>query len=386
MKRLLLAAALVAAAACVGIAVELGFTPFSPAVSAQGAQVPLFEPDPLWAQALPNKWVTGQVGGVAVDSHDNVWVFHRPATIPEGERGASLKPPASECCIPAPSVLEFSPDGKFLQAWGKPGPGYEWFKTEHGIYVDGNDNVWLSGSAKEDNQILKFTRDGKFLMQIGHAGRNTGSGDTEDVGGPAGLFLYQKANELFVADGYFNHRIVVFDAGTGKFKRAWGAYGKTPDDSYKFPPRAQLIAGDPPPQFNNPVHAVLVSNDDLVYVADRTNNRLPIFKVDGTFVNVVFVARNTLQQEGTVHNFAFSPDREQRFLYVLDGSNKAVRVYNRQSMQIVENIGGHAGHNAREFFHAHSFASDSKGNLFIGEVNDGQRYYRYAFKGMGSAE
>jgi hypothetical protein len=386
MKRLLLAAALVAAAACVGIAVELGFTPFSPAVSAQGAQVPLFEPDPLWAQALPNKWVTGQVGGVAVDSHDHVWVFHRPATIPEGERGASLKPPASECCIPAPSVLEFTPGGKVLQAWGGPGSGYEWFKTEHGIYVDGNDNVWLSGSAKEDNQILKFTRDGKFLMQIGHAGRNTGSGDTEDVGGPAGLFLYQKANELFVADGYFNHRIVVFDAGTGKFKRAWGAYGKTPDDSYKFPPRAQLIAGDPPPQFNNPVHAVLVSNDDLVYVADRTNNRLQIFKVDGTFVNEVFVARNTLQQEGTVHNFAFSPDREQRFLYVLDGSNKAVRVYNRQSMQIVENIGGHAGHNAREFFHAHSFASDSKGNLFIGEVNDGQRYYRYAFKGMGSAE
>ena len=393
MKRLLLAAAIVAVAACIGVAVELGVAPFSTVTSAQETQVPLFEPDPLWAEALPNRWVTGQVGGVAVDSHDNVWVFHRPATIPEGERGASLKPPASECCIPAPSVLEFSPDGKLLQAWGAStslgagngSPRYEWFTIEHGIYVDGNDNVWLSGSAKEDNQILKFTRDGKFLMQIGHAGQNTGSGDTENVGGPAGLFLYKKANELFVADGYFNHRVVVFDAGTGKFKRAWGAYGRKPDDSYKFPPRAQLIAGDPPPQFNNPVHAVLVSNDDLVYVADRTNNRLQIFNVDGTFVKEVFVARNTLQQEGTVHNFAFSPDREQRFLYVLDGSNKAIRVYNRQSMQMVENIGGHAGHNAREFFHAHSFASDSKGNLFIGEVNDGQRYYRYAFKGMAAA-
>jgi hypothetical protein len=352
---------------------------------AQNRQVPIFEPDPLWAQALPNKWATGQVGGVAVDSHDNVWVFHRPATIPEGERGASLTPPASECCIPAPSVLEFSPDGRLLQAWGKPGPGYEWFKTEHGIFVDDKDNVWLSGSAKEDNQILKFTRDGKFLMQIGHAGKNTGSNDPENVGGPAGLFLYKKANELFVADGYFNHRVVVFDASTGKFKRAWGAYGKKPDDSYKFAPRAQLIAGDPPPQFNNPVHAVLVSNDDLVYVADRTNNRLQIFKVDGTFVKEVFIARNTLQQEGTVHNFAFSPDKEQRFLYVLDGSNKAIRVYNRQSMESIETIGGHAGHNAREFFHAHSFAVDSKGNLFIGEVNDGQRYYRYVFKGLAAA-
>jgi len=350
----------------------------------RAGQVPMFEPDPLWSQALPNKWVTGQVGGVAVDSHDNVWVFHRPATIPEGERGASLNPPASECCIPAPSVLEFAPDGHLIQAWGKPGPGYEWFKTEHGIFVDDKDNVWLSGSAKEDNQILKFTRDGKFLMQIGHAGKNKGSDDTENVGGPASLFLYKKANELFVADGYFNHRVVVFDAETGKFKRAWGAYGKKPDDSYKFPPRAQLIAGDPPPQFNNPVHAVLVSNDDLVYVADRTNNRLQVFRVDGTFVTEKAIAKNTLQQEGTVHNFAFSPDREQRFLYVLDGSNKAIRVLNRQTLETVTNIGGHAGHNAREFFHAHSFAVDAKGNLFIGEVNDGMRYYRYAFKGMRS--
>ena len=130
---------------------------------------------------------------------------------------------------------------------------------------------------------------------------------------------------------------------------------------------------------------MLVSNDDLVYVADRTNNRLQIFKPDGTFVKEVFVARNTLQQEGTVYNFVFSPDKEQRFLYVMDGSNKAIRVYDRKSMELVENIGGHAGHNAREFFHPHSFAIDSKGNLFIGEVNDGMRYYRYAFKGMKPA-
>jgi DNA-binding beta-propeller fold protein YncE len=348
----------------------------------RSTQVPAFEPDPLWAQALPNKWVTGQVGGIAVDSHDNVWIFHRPATIPEGERGASLNPPASECCIPAPSVLEFNPAGMLMQAWGGPGNGYEWFKSEHGIFVDDKDNVWLSGSAKEDNQILKFTRTGSFLMQIGHAGKNKGSDDTENVGGPAGLFLYRKTNELFVADGYFNHRVVVFDADTGKFKRSWGAYGKKPDDSYKLPARAQLIQGAPPAQFNNAEHAVIVSNDDLVYVADRTNNRLQVFHPDGTFVREVFIARNTLQAEGTVHNFAFSPDKAQKFLYVLDGSNKAIRILNRQTMETVANVGGHAGHNAREFFHAHSFGVDSKGNLFIGEVNDGMRYYRYAFKGM----
>src|SRR5258706_4650622 len=314
-------------------------------LGAQGRQMPTFEPDPIWSQALPNKWVTGQVGGVAVDSHDNVWIFHRPATIPEGERGASLKPPASECCIPAPSVLEFAPDGKFLQAWGAPGPGYEWFKSEHGIFVDSKDNVWLSGSAKEDNHILKFTNKGKFLMQIGHAGKNTGSNDLENLGGPASLFVYPKTNELLVADGYFNHRVIVFDADSGKYKRHWGAYGKKPDDTYKFPPRAQLIQGPPAEQFHNPVHAVLVSNDELVYVADRTNNRLQVFKLDGTYIKEVFIARNTLQAEGTVHNFAFSPDKDQKFLYVVDGSNKAIRVLDRQTLQIVSNIGGVTRHN-----------------------------------------
>ncbi len=370
-------------AAVIGVAIAV---PRNTATAQESrVQVPQFEPDPLWAQALPNKWATGQVGGVAVDSHDNVWIFHRPATIPESERGASLKPPASECCIPAPSVLEFGPDGKFLQAWGGPGAGYEWFKSEHGIFVDSKDNVWLSGSAKEDNHILKFTNKGKFLMQIGHAGKNTGSNDLENLGGPASLFVYPKTNELLVADGYFNHRVIVFDADSGKYKRHWGAYGKKPDDTYKFPPRAQLIQGPPAEQFHNPVHAVLVSNDELVYVADRTNNRFQVFRLDGTFIKEVFIARNTLQAEGTVHNFALSPDKEQKFLYIVDGSNKAIRVLNRQTLATVSNIGGHAGHNAREFFHAHSFAIDSKGNLFIGEVNDGMRYYKYAFKGMGPA-
>src|SRR5580693_7817022 len=134
----------IALAATIGCAVVL----LERSVNAQASrqQVPRFEPDPLWAQALPNKWVTGQIGGVAVDSHDNVWVFHRPATIPDGEKAASLNPPQAECCIPAPPVLEFDRNGKFLQAWGGPGPtpvssgGYEWFTSEHGIFVDNKDN------------------------------------------------------------------------------------------------------------------------------------------------------------------------------------------------------------------------------------------------------
>jgi 6-phosphogluconolactonase (cycloisomerase 2 family) len=128
---------------------------------------------------------------------------------------------------------------------------------------------------------------------------------------------------------------------------------------------------------------VFVTNDDLVYVADRSNNRIQVFQLDGTFIKEMFISRNTLQAEGTVHAFAVSPDKDQKFLYVVDGSNKAVRVLNRQTLQTVTSIGGHSGHNAREFFHIHSFAADSKGNLFLGEVNNGQRYYRYAYKGMG---
>jgi DNA-binding beta-propeller fold protein YncE len=348
------------------------------------AQAPTFDPDPLWSQALPNKWVTGQVGGLAVDSHDNLWVFHRPSTIPDGEKAASLNPPQAECCIPAPSVLEFDTNGKFVQAWGGPGQGYEWFTSEHGIFVDSKDNVWLSGNSEKDNQILKFTNKGKFLMQIGHVGKNRGSNDIENLGGPAGLFVYPKTNELFVADGYFNKRVIVFDAETGAYKRHWGAYGKKPDDALKLPSRQDVIKGTAPEGFANPVHAVLVTNDDLVYVADRSNNRLQVFTLDGKFIKEVFISRNTLQNEGTVHAFAVSPDRAQKFLYVVDGSNKAIRVLNRETLQVISSVGGHAGHNAREFFHAHSFAADSKGNLFIGEVNNGQRYYRYVFKGIGS--
>ena len=347
-----------------------------------GRQVPTFEPDPLWSKALPNKWMTGAVGGLAVDSHDHLWVFQRPGSIPDSDKAASLNPPQAECCIPAPAVLEFDTNGKLLQAWGGPGQGYEWFRREHAIFVDDEDNVWLSGSAKEDNHILKFSNKGSFLMQIGRSGKNTGSNDTQNLGAPAGLFLYEKTNELFVADGYSNHRVIVFDARTGAYKRHWGAYGKPPDDSLVFPPRAQLIQGPAPQGFNNPVHAVLVTNDDLVYVGDRANNRLQVFRLDGTFVREIFIARNTLHSVGTVQAFTVSPDNDQQFLYVLDHPNRAIRVLNRSTLELIASIGGHAGHNTREFSGLHSIVTDSNGNLFIGEAGNGMRYYKYVFRGL----
>jgi DNA-binding beta-propeller fold protein YncE len=375
-----------AGAVCLALAAAIFLAPdlTQTTAGAQGQlRVPRFVADPMWNKPLPHKWTTGQVSGVAVDSHDHVWIVHRPSSIADGEKAASFNPPLAECCIPAPPILEFDPAGNMVNAFGGPGADYEWPATEHGIFVDHKDNVWTAGSGRGDAQILKFTNKGKFLLQIGRRGQSKGSNDTQNLGQPAGIFVHAKTNELFVADGYGNRRVIVFDAETGAYRRHWGAYGRTPEDT-PLPPRAQIIQGPPPALFNNPVHSVVVSNDDLVYVADRGNNRLQVFALDGTFVREAFIKRDTLQNEGTVHDFGFSPDKEQRFLYVVDGSNKWVRILNRKTLEIVDSVGGRAGHGAQEFFHIHSMAVDSKGNIYLGEVNQGQRYMKYAFKGMGA--
>jgi DNA-binding beta-propeller fold protein YncE len=272
-----------AVGACIAVAASPALSRDDRSAAAQraSAQVPRFEPDPLWNQSLPNKWTTGQVSGIAVDKRDHVWVIHRPGSIADGEKAASFDPPLAECCIPAPPILEFDAAGNLVQGFGGPGDGYEWPSTEHGIFVDDKDNVWTAGSGRGDAQILKFSGKGKFLLQIGRRGQSAGSNDTRNLGQPAGLFVHAKTNEVFVADGYGNRRIIVFDADTGAYKRHWGAYGRKPEDT-PLPPRAQAIQGPPPPVFANPVHAVAVSNDDVVYVADRGNNRLQVFALDGT--------------------------------------------------------------------------------------------------------
>jgi len=356
---------------------------------AAGASVPNFEPDPLFFKSLPNRWTTGMVGGISVDpTNDHIYVLHRPATIGEGEKSAAKSPREARCCIPAPPILEFDQNGNLVRAFGGPGQGYEWPVTEHGITVDDKGNIWVAGNGKGDAHAVKFSRDGTFLMQLGKANQSKGSNDTANLGQAASIFVYPKTNEVFVADGYGNRRVVVYDADTGQYKRHWGAYGNRPDDTYKFPARAQSIIGPPPPQFSTPVHAVVVANDDMVYVADRSNNRFQVFGLDGTFVKEVFVNRDTLQNEGTVHNFALSRDPQQRYLYVADGSNKVINILDRATLRLLDGIGGYAGHNAREFYHLHSLASttDKQGNLYIGEVNQGQRYYRWRFTGMGKPQ
>lgn len=338
--------------------------------------IPKFEPDPYWPKPLPNNWMLGEVSGVAVDSHDHIWVTHRPRTLSEHDKyGADGK---GDCCIPAPPVLEFDQAGNVVQSWGGPGQGYDWPDNEHGIFVDRKDNVWIGGNGDKDTNILKFTHAGKFILQIGHHGVTHGSNDTENLNRPAGIALYPPTNEIFVADGYGNRRVIVFDADTGAYKRHWGAYGNKPDDAA---PRTRVYEGAGSPQFNL-VHGVAVSNDGLVYVGDRVNNRIQVFKVDGTFVKELYIERKTSAGEGTAFGLAFSPDKRQQFFYVPDGTNKKVQIVNRASLEVVGFFGGHGGHGVGEFYHIHSIATDSKGNIYLGEVNAGRRALRWNYKGM----
>ena len=345
------------------------------------AQLPKFEPDPSWPKPLPNHWMLGQVSGTSVDSHDNVWVIHRPRTLDEHDK--YLESGKGDCCVPAPAVIEFDQAGNVVQAWGGPNKeekAYEWPDNEHGIFVDSKDNVWITGNGDKDAQILKFTKTGKFLLQIGRHGKSGGSNDTENLGRPAGIAVYPKTNEVFVADGYGNRRVVVYDASTGEYKRHWGAYGNKPDDSA---PRTRVYEGQGSPQFNL-VHGIRISNDGLVYVGDRVNNRIQVFHLDGTFVKEMYVERKTSGAEGTAFDIAFSPDPQQQFFYVPDGSNKKVDIVNRGTLEIVGFFGGHGGHGPADFYHIHSAATDSKGNVYLGEVNNGRRVLRWNYKGMAA--
>ena len=351
--------------------------------------VPTYEVDPAWPRPLPNHWIVGAVVGVAVDARDHIWITHRPSTLQPNETRSFWRA--------APPVLEFDQQGNLVSSWGGPGAGYQWPQLEHGIYVDDHDHVWLGGGGEKDAQILEFTRQGRFVMQIGRQGQGRGSNDTQNLGAAAHMVVDREANELYVADGYVNHRVIVFDATTGAYKRHWGAYGKKPDDAYftnagetlpgPFSGRVQNENkpsqydpnGPPPPQFRI-VHAVRISRDGLVYVCDRTNDRLQVFRKDGTFVQEVFIAKETFGS-GSVWDVGFSVDPEQTFLIVIDGTNQQVYILRRKSLDVVSSFGG-AGHWAGQFYGAHNLAVDSKGNLFITETYEGKRVQKFAYRGL----
>jgi len=345
---------------------------------ARTVQAPMFEVDPLWPKPLPNHWLLGMTIGVWVDDQDHVWIIHRgAATLNDNEKALDLK--VGECCTAAPPVLVFDQAGNLVRAWGGPGPGYEWPDSNHGVHVDYKGNVWIGGNGPKDAHVLKFTRDGKFLMQMGHFGKNAGSNDLENFGRVAKIWVDPKTNEAYIADGYLNKRVAVLDADTGKMKRYWGAYGNKPDDANlgKYDPKAP-----PAKQFRNPVHCVERTNDGLVYVCDRANDRVQVFRPDGTFVKEAFFAKETLGS-GSAWDIAFSKDPEQRYIFLADGTNEKVRVIVRETLEEITNFGD-GGRQPGQFYGVHSIATDSKGNLYTTETYEGKRVQRFVNKGMGT--
>ena len=341
-------------------------------------QAPMFEVDPFWPK--PFNGLLGMTIGVWVDEQDYVWIIHRSsATLHNNEKGAELNPPIAECCRGAPPVLAFDPEGNLAKSWGGPGPGYEWPQSNHGIHIDYKGNVWIGGNGEKDAHILKFTKDGKFLMQVGGLGKNAGSNDLENFGRVAKIWVDPKTNEAYIADGYLNKRVAVIDADTGKMKRYWGAYGNKPDDTKlgNYDPKAP-----PAQQFRNPVHCVERSNDGLIYVCDRTNDRVQVFRPDGTFVKEAFFAKNTLGS-GSAWDIAFSRDPEQRFMFLADGQNNRVRIIVRETLDEVTAFGD-GGRQPGQFYGVHSIATDSKGNVYTTETWEGKRLQKFVYKGIGN--
>jgi hypothetical protein len=345
------------------------------AIEARAEAPPQYAVDPFWPKPLPDNWILGQVAGIAADGDDNVWIVHRPSTLLEDEKGAQKSPPETRCCIAAPPVLQFAGDGKLLRSWGGPGAGYEWPETEHGIHIDKEGNVWLAGNGKNDHQVLKFSPDGKFLQQVGKAGSTGGSNSKTQLGRPAHMVTDDTAGELYVADGYLNRRIVVLDMKTGDYKRHWGAYGTREATDEKLPPYAPVAITQLSKSFSNPVHCVRVARDGLVYVCDRANDRIQVFRKDGTFVREFQVEPQTLQN-GAVWDLVLSEDAAQRYIFVADGANMQIMTFDRQSGEKLGGF-GRPGRMAGEFKWVHNMAIDSKGNLYTSEVGHGRRAQKF---------
>jgi DNA-binding beta-propeller fold protein YncE len=346
-------------------------------VEAAGIEAPIFEVDPWWPRQLPNHWITGATIGLSIDANDNVWTLHRPQTIEDTFKAVDMK--VGLCCKVAPPVLEYNQAGELIGSWGGPGAGYDWPDFNHGITVDHKGNVWLAGAGPQDTQILKFSSAGKFLMQLGKHGVHNGSNDEENFWEPTKVFEDPDTttNEIYVSDGYENRRVIVFDEDTGKFKRLWGAYGKKPDD-------VKVTPYDPtatPSKNFSTVHCVIVSKDGFVYVCDRANDRIQVFRRDGTFVKEVFIETQT-RRSGSVWDMAFSSDPQQTYIYALNGVNEHVNVLLRSSLEVLTSFGD-GGRHPGEFFGCHNIATDSKGNIYITETYSGARIQRFIYKGVG---
>ena len=363
------------------LAVAQGWLEQRAEAQARGAaQAPRFEVDPTFPKPLPEGMYQGQTIGLWVDSQDHVWIVHRPDVLDDLEGAADRK--TGECCKQAPPILEFDQQGNLLRKWGgQDGQGYQWPQSNHGLVTDNKGNIWIGGNGAADGHVLKFTQDGKFVMQVGakKEGQGPDSSSNDRFYMVADLFFLQSTNEMFLADGYGNRRVAVIDADSGKMKRFWGAYGKPPDD------KAAAAQGPYDPfatyqQFRGPVHCADVSNDGFVYVCDRTSNRIQVFNLKGEFQKEVYTQRDS-RGDGTTWDTAFSRDAKQQFLYVADGRNQKIRIFDRASMTELTSF-GKGGHYPGEWYSLHNVATDSKGNIYTAETYQGRRLQRFLYKGL----
>jgi len=330
--------------------------------------LPQFEVDKAWPK-VPPKWKLGDPSSFAIDAKDNIWLLHRPRTLKPGD-----------AAMAAPPVMVFDTAGTFVKAWGNEDARTQWPEREHGIHVDAKGFVWITGNncptngiaglkPVNDDQILKLTGDGKVTLRIGESNGSKGNADTRNVHRAADVWVHAPTNELYVADGYGNHRVIVFDANTGAYKRMWGAFGNTPmdDDHCEVVTPKSFPAGQGPPNFSI-VHALRVAKDGMVYVADRENRRVQAFNANGTFVKQLVKTDTPFAR-----NLALSHDPAQQFLYV--GNGMDIAIVDRQSMEVVGTINppGMIGG-------GHQIAVDSKGNLYIAATAAGLQ--RLTFKGM----
>ena len=372
----LLVACCLLMAAC---SVDSGDTGAGPESAADGP--PSFAVDPSWPAQLPNDWILGSITSVFVDDRDHVWITHLPETLTPEEAAAVQDPPIGECCVPAPVVIELDAEGNVVQGWGDPSTQdvSEFPRNSHGLFIDHNDNVWIG--TYRHHRVMKFTRDGEHLMTLGAYDENGGSADTELLGGPAATWVDPETNQVYVADGYRNRRVVVFDADTGEYLRHWGAYGEAPDDEAEYDYAARTADSPLPPQFST-VHGLIGSNDGLIYVADRRGNRIQVFERDGTFVAEKTIAPVT-GASGSAFVIALSPDDEQRWLYLADGTNHKVWILRRTDMEVVGEF-GRAGRQVGQFIRPHGMDVDSRGNIYVGEASTGRRVQKFALVGAGA--
>lgn len=330
------------------------------AASADLAAVPAYEVDAGW---LPEEWVLPPALGVHVDERDHVWLSFR-------ERGGHLDAredqsyPDVPCCLPPPLLLELDPEGRVVSSWRERFDVPDWPAMAHSVYIDFRGNVWVI--ARDQHQVLKFSRDGRHLLTLGEFERTGGSQDVTLLGRPANVWVDEEREEVYVADGYGNRRIIVFDSETGAYQRHWGAYGQAPDDEYRYDREA--AAGEPSRQFAT-AHGIIGSRDGLIYLADRGNQRIQVFRKDGSFVMERVVAPGM--------DMVFSPDPAQTFLYLADGDNHKIITMRRSDLEVLGEFGPSDPGQVRR---PHGIGIDSRGNLYTAEQadqTDGRRAQRF---------